>query len=79
MLDIIKGHLKDGMNREEKTYLVREDLQILILKILFDLGMFKNFAFVGGTALRIIFGLRRFSEDIDFSLMQRKRYNFNKC
>lgn len=78
MLDIIKGHLKDGMSGEERTYLVREDLQILILKILFDLGMFKNLAFVGGTALRIIFGLRRFSEDIDFSLMQRKGYNFNK-
>jgi len=78
MLDIIKGHLKDGMSREEKTYLVREDLQILILKILFDLGIFKNLAFVGGTALRIIFGLRRFSEDLDFSLIQRRGYNFSK-
>jgi predicted nucleotidyltransferase component of viral defense system len=78
MLDIIKGHLKNGMTREEKIHLLREDLQIIILKILFDLGMFKNLAFVGGTALRIIFGLRRFSEDIDFSLIQEKGYNFNK-
>ena len=78
MLDIIKGHLKNGMTREEKIHLLREDLQILILKILFDLGMFKNLAFVGGTALRIIFGLRRFSEDIDFSLIQGKGYSFNR-
>lgn len=78
MLDIIKKHLNDKMSIEEKTHLVREDLQIIILKILYDLGMFKIVAFVGGTALRVLFDLRRFSEDLDFSIIQKEGYDFNK-
>jgi len=78
MLDIIKAHLNDRISREEKIHLVREDLQVIILKVLYDLGMFRHLAFVGGTALRILFDLRRFSEDLDFSLIQKKGYNFNK-
>jgi predicted nucleotidyltransferase component of viral defense system len=78
MLDIIKNQLTDKMSLEEKAHLVRENLQILILKILYDLGMFKYLAFVGGTALRMLFNLRRFSEDIDFSLIQKKGYDFSK-
>ncbi|MCD6083173.1 nucleotidyl transferase AbiEii/AbiGii toxin family protein [Candidatus Aerophobetes bacterium] len=78
MLDIIKSSLNEEMSREEKTHLVREQLQVLILKILFDIGAFKNLAFVGGTALRVIFGLRRFSEDLDFSLIHERGYNFRK-
>ena len=30
----------------------------------------------GGTALRILYNLRRFSEDLDFSLINKKNYNF---
>ena len=78
MLDTIKKHLDDKMSIEEKTHLVREDLQIIVLKILYDLGMFKRMAFVGGTALRILFDLKRFSEDLDFSITQRKGYSFHK-
>ncbi|MCJ7645794.1 nucleotidyl transferase AbiEii/AbiGii toxin family protein [bacterium] len=78
MLDIIKSHLNDGMSREEKIHLVREDLQLVLLKTLYDIGMFRNLAFVGGTALRILFGLKRFSEDLDFTLIRKKGYNFNK-
>ena len=78
MLDTIKKHLDDKMSIEEKAHLVREDLQIIILKILYDLGMFKRMAFVGGTALRILFDLKRFSEDLDFSITQRKGYSFHK-
>jgi len=78
MLDIIKNSFNERMSREEKIHLTREQLQVLILKILFDIEGFKNLAFVGGTALRIIFGLRRFSEDLDFSLIQKRGYNFNK-
>ena len=78
LLDLIKESLNDRMSQEEKMHLVREELQILILKILFDVGAFKNLAFVGGTALRIIFGLRRFSEDLDFSLIQKRGYNLDK-
>lgn len=33
-------------------------------------GFFEHAAFYGGTALRIFHGLRRFSEDLDFTLME---------
>ena len=33
-------------------------------------GFFEKAAFYGGTALRIFYGLNRFSEDIDFSLLK---------
>jgi len=78
MLEIIKGHLNQKMDLEEKTHVVREDLQIIVLKILYDLGMFKIIAFVGGTALRMLFDLQRFSEDLDFSITKKNGYNFHK-
>ncbi len=78
MLDIIKSHLNQDMSREEKIHLVREDLQLIILKILYDTGMFRHLAFVGGTALRILFDLRRFSEDLDFNLIRKKGYSFSR-
>src|SRR5690606_18376520 len=34
-------------------------------------GFFEKAAFYGGTALRIFYGLDRFSEDLDFSLLER--------
>jgi predicted nucleotidyltransferase component of viral defense system len=52
-------------------------LQSLILKIIYDKDYFKNLAFVGGTALRFLYGLRRFSEDIDFSLINKEGYKFD--
>ncbi|MFH1260253.1 MAG: nucleotidyl transferase AbiEii/AbiGii toxin family protein [Elusimicrobiota bacterium] len=64
------------MSNEEKINKTREFLQILILKILFDRGFFEPLAFVGGTALRILYGLRRYSEDLDFSLVKKEGYNF---
>ncbi len=48
--------------------LVREYLQAHILRSLHDAGAFATLAFQGGTALRFLHGLRRFSEDLDFSL-----------
>lgn len=72
--------LKAGMGRDdrEKLNLVREYLQRWILRIIFNQGMFEHIAFVGGTALRILYNLRRFSEDMDFSLIKSKGYSFSK-
>jgi len=47
---------------------LREVLQELILFSLYQARFFGSAAFYGGTALRIIHGLDRFSEDLDFSL-----------
>ncbi|MBI2892866.1 MAG: nucleotidyl transferase AbiEii/AbiGii toxin family protein [Deltaproteobacteria bacterium] len=48
--------------------LAREYLQARILAALQRAGAMVPLAFQGGTALRFLFGTRRFSEDLDFSL-----------
>ncbi|MEA1912615.1 MAG: nucleotidyl transferase AbiEii/AbiGii toxin family protein [candidate division WOR-3 bacterium] len=50
------------------TNLLREYLQHLILRELFEQDILEGLVFHGGTALRILFGLNRFSEDLDFHL-----------
>jgi predicted nucleotidyltransferase component of viral defense system len=57
--------------RDEKTELrkknvLREYLRHVILRELFDLEVLEKLVFHGGTALRILHGLERFSEDLDF-------------
>jgi predicted nucleotidyltransferase component of viral defense system len=47
---------------------LREYLQCLVLRSLHECEAFQAMAFVGGTALRFLHGLTRFSEDLDFSL-----------
>ncbi|MGE4396526.1 MAG: nucleotidyl transferase AbiEii/AbiGii toxin family protein [Sulfurimonas sp.] len=49
---------------------LREILQEIVLLGLYDTGFFKHAAFYGGTALRILHNLPRFSEDLDFSLLE---------
>lgn len=48
---------------------LREVLQSLALLGLWRAKFFEHTAFYGGTALRILYGLDRFSEDLDFSLL----------
>jgi predicted nucleotidyltransferase component of viral defense system len=50
-----------------KLNVMREYLQAYILRIMHDEGVFRSTAFLGGTALRFLYGLPRFSEDLDFS------------
>lgn len=47
---------------------MKEIMQEIVLCGLSRAGFFKKVAFYGGTALRIFYGLDRFSEDLDFSL-----------
>ena len=47
---------------------VREYLQARILEGLVRAGAMASLAFLGGTALRFLYGLQRYSEDLDFSL-----------
>lgn len=76
MIELLKNKLRDYRSNEEKYNMLREHLQLLILKSLEELGYFKNLAFVGGTALRILYDLKRFSEDLDFCLVNNTKYNF---
>lgn len=56
-------------NIEDKKNAIKEILQEVILCGLSRGGFFREAAFYGGTALRIFYGLDRFSEDLDFSLI----------
>lgn len=56
----------------DRLNLVREYLQAHILRSLQEAGAFAALAFQGGTALRFLHGLRRYSEDLDFSLERRE-------
>lgn len=49
---------------------LREILQEIALLGLWRSKFFEHAAFYGGTALRILYGLDRFSEDLDFSLLK---------
>ena len=66
MLDFqqIKDQYPENLQRFERAIL-REYLQYKILQAVFDSNHASKLAFLGGTALRIIYGNNRFSEDID--------------
>jgi len=61
---------KYDLSTADKTYeALREILQEIVLLGLSRAGFFDHAVFYGGTALRILYGLDRFSEDLDFSLL----------
>ena len=61
---------------EDSLRALREVMQEIALLGLWRSKFFENAAFYGGTALRVLYGLDRFSEDLDFSLLE-KRKNFD--
>lgn len=61
--------LAHQLHTPEHPNVVREYLQHLFLASLYRLDGAERLLFKGGTALRIMFGSPRFSEDLDFSLM----------
>jgi predicted nucleotidyltransferase component of viral defense system len=56
-------------NQQEAKDALREIMQQIALAGLYRAGFFEKAAFYGGTALGIFYGLDRFSEDLDFSLL----------
>lgn len=56
--------------KEEELNAFKEIVQEIILSALSRAEFFKYAAFQGGTCLRIVHGLSRFSEDMDFVLLQ---------
>ena len=76
MIEVLKQQVNSSMPPEEQLNRVREFLQVMALKNLSDQNAFESIAFTGGTALRILYDIRRFSEDLDFSLVGAKTYDF---
>ena len=65
MLSHYEIHTKD-----DRTNALHEVMQQITLAGLYRGGFFDKAAFYGGTCLRIFYGMQRFSEDMDFSLLQ---------
>jgi predicted nucleotidyltransferase component of viral defense system len=53
-------------NPAHQKYLVKEYIQLLMLDYLATTSFVRKITFIGGTNLRLIKGLDRFSEDLDF-------------
>ena len=70
MIDIIKEKLRQygAENALEEENAVKEILQEIALYALWRADFFDVALFQGGTSLRILHGLSRFSEDLDFLL-----------
>lgn len=66
---MLRQHTISGDNdRKNALY---EVMQQVVLGGLYRGGFFREAAFYGGTCLRIFHGLRRYSEDMDFSLLDK--------
>ena len=70
MIDIeyIRSFFPPAIARESRfdRYMLKEYLQLLILDHLATTPYFGKLTFIGGTNLRLIQGIDRFSEDLDF-------------
>lgn len=69
MKPLLMEFLGEEQDPFKRRNMMREFLQARILLALQDSGAFANWAFVGGTSLRFLFRLPRYSEDLDFSLV----------
>jgi len=65
---------RGGKDPGQALNLLREYLQTLILRSFHECEAFRSLAFVGGMALRFLYNLPRFSEDLDFSIVSDKDY-----
>ncbi|HAN78876.1 MAG TPA: hypothetical protein DCQ31_14500 [Bacteroidales bacterium] len=65
-------------NPAHRKYLIKEYLQLQILDYLSGTKYVKKIAFIGGTNLRLVTGIDRFSEDLDFDCKNLSNDDFIK-
>lgn len=72
MNSVIKNMLDkyEIKNSIDEMNAIKEIIQEIVICGLSRGGFFEEAAFYGGTALRIFYGLNRFSEDLDFALIK---------
>lgn len=79
MIPYLQAQIARAFTPEEQRLLVREYLQMRILQSLQRAGAMIPLAFHGGTALRFLYQIPRYSEDLDFALeRQPNQYDFRK-
>ncbi len=80
MKEQVIQNAKQGTSSLGRLNRLREELHHVLLQEADRKGAFRDICFVGGTALRILYGLDRFSEDLDFSTSAqvRKPFDFSR-
>ncbi|MBI3534386.1 MAG: nucleotidyl transferase AbiEii/AbiGii toxin family protein, partial [Deltaproteobacteria bacterium] len=76
---IIKAlqYRNQAITEQEILNTIREYIQTIILKIIFQSKYGSALSFMGGTALRICYNIKRYSDDLDFALDNPKEpYDF---
>lgn len=59
--------------------IMREYVQTLMLKYLYLSNWADRFYFLGGTSLRLVYGFKRFSEDLDFNVSKVDKKEFERA
>lgn len=78
MREQIKAVVKAELNREDNVNRIREYIQSYFLFVIYKKKLYQDLIFTGGTALRFIHKIPRFSEDLDFSLSDKaQKFSFS--
>ncbi len=79
-IDQIKRYFPPNLqkNAAYHKYMLKEYLQLLILDYLSSTEYIRKLTFIGGTNLRLIKGIDRFSEDLDFDCCDLSEEEFNQ-
>jgi predicted nucleotidyltransferase component of viral defense system len=67
-LDVIKNYYPDSLSKNIifHKYILKEYILLLILDYLSTTSFIRKITFIGGTSIRLIKNIDRFSEDLDF-------------
>jgi len=77
-VELIKNYFPAGLrdNASFQKYMIKEYLQLLILDFLSTTAYIRKITFIGGTNLRLVKGIDRFSEDLDFDCKALSKEDF---
>lgn len=77
-LEYVKSYFPENIrtNNNFSKMMLKEYIQLMILDFLSTTDYSRKLVFIGGTNLRIIHGIDRFSEDLDFDCKQMSNEDF---
>ena len=77
-MDFVRGYFPPQMRENAlfDKHMLKEYLQSMILDFLSSTPYMRKMAFIGGTNLRLIKGIDRFSEDLDFDCKEMDKEEF---
>ncbi|MBI9038757.1 MAG: nucleotidyl transferase AbiEii/AbiGii toxin family protein [Bacteroidales bacterium] len=75
-IEQILSYYPEQLQKTKKIHLIREYLQFMMLNHLSNSKFAKYLCFIGGTNLRLIHGIDRFSEDLDFDNKNMNKVKF---